>query len=64
MDFQVVYVTAVFPYVTLAILLIRGLTLPGAWQGVTYYLYPDPAHLADLQVRHRDRYCSFTVSSL
>lgn len=47
-----VYVTAVFPYVTLAILLIRGLTLPGAWQGVVYYLYPDPSRLADLQVRH------------
>ncbi|XP_041672618.1 sodium- and chloride-dependent GABA transporter 2-like [Cheilinus undulatus] len=47
---KVVYFTAVFPYVTLAILLVRGLTLPGAWQGVVYYLYPDPSHLADLQV--------------
>ncbi|XP_033969488.1 sodium- and chloride-dependent betaine transporter-like [Trematomus bernacchii] len=34
----------------LAILLVRGLTLPGAWQGVVYYLYPDPSRLADLQV--------------
>ncbi|XP_070703483.1 sodium- and chloride-dependent betaine transporter-like [Pempheris klunzingeri] len=47
---KVVYFTAVFPYVTLAILLVRGLTLPGAWQGVVYYLYPDPSRLADLQV--------------
>ncbi|XP_074511198.1 sodium- and chloride-dependent GABA transporter 3-like isoform X1 [Sebastes fasciatus] len=47
---KVVYFTAVFPYVTLAILLIRGVTLPGAWQGVVYYLYPDPSRLADLQV--------------
>nr|XP_046271840.1 sodium- and chloride-dependent GABA transporter 2-like isoform X1 [Scatophagus argus] len=47
---KVVYFTAVFPYVMLAILLIRGLTLPGAWQGVVYYLYPDLSRLADLQV--------------
>ncbi|XP_034449890.1 sodium- and chloride-dependent betaine transporter-like [Hippoglossus hippoglossus] len=47
---KVVYVTAVFPYVMLVILLVRGLTLPGAWQGVVYYLYPEPSRLADLQV--------------
>ncbi|XP_034566429.1 sodium- and chloride-dependent GABA transporter 2-like isoform X2 [Notolabrus celidotus] len=47
---KVVYFTAVFPYIMLAILLVRGLTLPGAWQGVVYYLYPDPTRLADLQV--------------
>ncbi|TNN40473.1 Sodium- and chloride-dependent GABA transporter 3 [Liparis tanakae] len=46
---KVVYFTAVFPYVMLAILLVRGLTLPGAWQGVVYYLYPDPSRLADFQ---------------
>lgn len=50
--FQAVYVTAVFPYIMLAILLIRGLTLPGAWQGVVFYLYPDPSRLADVTVRH------------
>ncbi|TNN86264.1 Sodium- and chloride-dependent betaine transporter [Liparis tanakae] len=33
----------------LAILLVRGLTLPGAWQGVVFYLYPDPSRLADFQ---------------
>ena len=49
---QVVYFTAVFPYVMLAVLLVRGLTLPGALQGVSFYLYPDPSRLADLQVRH------------
>ncbi|XP_069380666.1 sodium- and chloride-dependent betaine transporter-like [Paralichthys olivaceus] len=47
---KAVYVTAVFPYVMLVILLVRGLTLPGAWQGVVYYLYPEPSRLADLQV--------------
>ncbi|XP_068192536.1 sodium- and chloride-dependent GABA transporter 3-like [Antennarius striatus] len=47
---KVVYFTALFPYVMLVILLIRGLTLPGAWNGVVYYLYPDLSRLADLQV--------------
>uniref|UniRef100_A0A3Q3VU60 Transporter n=1 Tax=Mola mola TaxID=94237 RepID=A0A3Q3VU60_MOLML len=47
---KVVYFTALFPYVMLAILLVRGLTLPGALQGVIYYLYPDISRLADLQV--------------
>ena len=48
--FQVVYVTATFPYLMLLILLIRGLTLPGAMNGVVYYLYPEPSHLLDPQV--------------
>ncbi|XP_030621054.1 sodium- and chloride-dependent GABA transporter 2-like [Chanos chanos] len=47
---KVVYFTATFPYVMLLVLLIRGLTLPGAWEGVMYYLYPEPSRLADPQV--------------
>ncbi|KAK7938463.1 hypothetical protein WMY93_001789 [Mugilogobius chulae] len=47
---KVVYVTAVFPYVMLAVLLVRGLTLPGAWDGIVFYLYPEPSRLADLEV--------------
>ncbi|XP_068192487.1 sodium- and chloride-dependent GABA transporter 2-like [Antennarius striatus] len=47
---KVVYVTALFPYLMLAILMVRGVTLPGAWQGVVYYLYPDLSRLTDLQV--------------
>uniref|UniRef100_UPI0009B4AC42 sodium- and chloride-dependent GABA transporter 3-like n=1 Tax=Monopterus albus TaxID=43700 RepID=UPI0009B4AC42 len=47
---KVAYFTAAFPYMMILILLIRGLTLPGAWQGVYYYLYPDLKHLAKLKV--------------
>lgn len=47
---QVVYFTATFPYVMLIVLLARGLTLPGAADGLRFYLYPDPARLVDPQV--------------
>ncbi|TKS81317.1 Sodium- and chloride-dependent GABA transporter 2 [Collichthys lucidus] len=47
---QVVYFTATFPYVMLLILLIRGLSLPGALQGVLFYLLPDPSQLANPHV--------------
>lgn len=35
----------------LLILLIRGVTLPGARDGIIYYLYPDISRLSDPQVR-------------
>ena len=38
---KVVYFTATFPLVMLMVLLIRGITLPGAWDGVYYYMVPD-----------------------
>lgn len=44
------YVTATFPFVMLTVLLIRGMTLPGALDGIRFYLYPDPQRLADPQV--------------
>ncbi|CAN9511807.1 unnamed protein product [Ophioblennius macclurei] len=47
---KVVYFTATFPYLMLAVLLIRGLTLPGAMAGIKFYLYPDPSRLSDPQV--------------
>lgn len=34
----------------LLILLIRGLSLPGALQGVVFYLLPEPSRLLDPQV--------------
>lgn len=50
---QVVYFTATFPYVMLIVLLIRGVSLPGASQGILFYLYPDISRLGDPQVRWR-----------
>uniref|UniRef100_A0AAY4C0M0 Transporter n=1 Tax=Denticeps clupeoides TaxID=299321 RepID=A0AAY4C0M0_9TELE len=47
---KVVYFTATFPYLMLVVLLVRGLTLPGASVGIKFYLYPDPSRLADPQV--------------
>ena len=49
--FQVVYFTAVFPYLVLFILLIRGATLEGAGDGVLFYLKPDFSRLTDPKVR-------------
>ena len=46
-----VYFTATFPYIVLTILLIRGVTLPGAYQGLSFYLLqPDLSKLGHAQV--------------
>ncbi|CAB1420211.1 unnamed protein product [Pleuronectes platessa] len=44
------YFTATFPFVMLLVLLVRGVTLPGAMHGIIYYLYPDISRLSDPQV--------------
>lgn len=47
---QVVYFTATFPFAMLLVLLVRGLTLPGAGAGIKFYLYPDISRLEDPEV--------------
>ncbi|XP_070349614.1 LOW QUALITY PROTEIN: sodium- and chloride-dependent taurine transporter-like [Equus asinus] len=49
-ELGVVYFTATFPFAMLLVLLIRGLTLPGAGAGIKFYLYPDISRLEDPQV--------------
>ena len=48
---KAVYVTAIFPFFTLVVLFIRGITLPGALNGITYYLSPDFSKLTESSVR-------------
>ena len=50
-----VYFTAVFPYVVLTILLIRGVTLDGAADGIIFYLQPDFSKLTVPQVSIHSR---------
>ncbi|XP_019838214.2 inactive sodium-dependent neutral amino acid transporter B(0)AT3 isoform X1 [Bos indicus] len=38
---KAIYFTALFPYLVLTVFLVRGLTLPGAMQGLTYLFTPD-----------------------
>eukprot|EP00919_Chromeraceae_sp_WS-2016_P049274 GHVR01116650.1.p1 GENE.GHVR01116650.1~~GHVR01116650.1.p1 ORF type:complete len:598 (+),score=74.30 GHVR01116650.1:289-2082(+) len=47
---KVVYVTVIFPYVVLLVLLVRGVTLPGASKGLHYFLVPQWEKLLDPKV--------------
>uniref|UniRef100_A0A6I8P403 Transporter n=1 Tax=Ornithorhynchus anatinus TaxID=9258 RepID=A0A6I8P403_ORNAN len=47
---KVVYFTATFPYVILLMLLVRGVTLQGAWKGIRFYLTPQFEHLLSSKV--------------
>jgi len=47
---KVAYFTAIFPYVVMIIMLIRGLTLPGAVKGLKFFFTPQWDKLASLKV--------------
>ncbi|RNA09092.1 sodium- and chloride-dependent glycine transporter 1-like [Brachionus plicatilis] len=47
---KIVYFTALFPYVVLLILGIRGWILPGASLGIEFYIKPDFSKLSDVNV--------------
>lgn len=53
---QVVWITATMPYVVLTVLLLRGVTLPGAIDGIKAYLSVDFLRLCDAKVSRRGKW--------
>ncbi len=47
---KAVYITALLPYVCLAILIVKSMMLDGAFAGLKYYLKPDFSRLLEVQV--------------
>ncbi|XP_064622840.1 sodium-dependent proline transporter-like [Lineus longissimus] len=47
---KAVYVTSLVPYILLTILLIRGCLLPGAVDGIIYYIKPDFSKLLEFRI--------------
>lgn len=44
------YIIALLPYFSLTMLLIRGVTLPGCWKGLEFYLKPNFSKITDFNV--------------
>ncbi len=51
LNFQVVYFTATVPYLLLSVFLVRSVTLPGAWEGLRFFLEPRWDKMAEPKVR-------------
>lgn len=44
------YFLAIFPYIIMAVLLIRAVTLPGSLDGIIYFIKPDWGKILDPKV--------------
>lgn len=49
-NFKVVYVTSTMPYFILITLVMRGVTLDGAWDGIKYLIIPNWSLLTHSEV--------------
>ena len=49
---KVAWVTAIYPYLILSALFVRAITLPGAAEGISFYLKPDWSKLLTTGVKN------------
>jgi len=61
---KVAYFTALFPYVVLITLLVRGVTLEGASDGILYFIRPDWPKLLDASVIFSSRFHLSSILSV